>query len=428
MAPFLPWTIIHVELDALPDLPSRDDCSSILIFFWWRGTPLGDLQISADSLPFSKEMLAEAAAIAIARAVGNKVFATGFEAPLAENPTFKSRNATDWEALANLSHPLAEIPLVPSTKSPGVSIVVCTRERASSLCKCLLSLQSVLSAADEIIVVDNAPKTDETRKLIDQFPEIKYCLEPEPGLSKARNAGISACTREIIAFTDDDVLIHPLWVDRVRYIFSDLDLSAMTGLVLPQELETEAQVIFEMGHGNFGLDYRSRTYTPDFLEKSKWLGPPVWRIGAGANMAFRRDVFTRVGKFDERLGAGASGCSEDSEFWYRILANGGSCRFSPEAVVFHTHRRELSTFRQQMFFYMRGHVMALVIQFFRYKHVGNLIRLFFVLPGYYMLAIIYHGILGATEMRKSRQTEMFGAIAGLFYTVRHFADTAYSHD
>jgi len=99
-------------------------------------------------------------------------------------------------------------------------------------------------------------------------------------------------------------------------------------------------------------------------------GPPlpVWRIGAGANMAFSRNVFSRIGLFDERLGAGASGCSEDSEFWYRMLAAGMAIAYQPRAVVWHSHRVDRDAFGSQMKQYMRGHVAALLVQFEKHRH------------------------------------------------------------
>ncbi len=112
-------------------------------------------------------------------------------------------------------------------------------------------------------------------------------------------------------------------------------------------------------------------------------GVPVWRIGAGANMAFRREVFSRIGLFDERLGAGASGCSEDSEFWYRMLAAGMSIAYEPRAVVWHSHRGDRQAFRSQMKQYMRGHVAALLVQFEKHRHFGNIRRLFRAIPCYY---------------------------------------------
>ena len=88
-------------------------------------------------------------------------------------------------------------------------------------------------------------------------------------------------------------------------------------------------------------------------------------------MAFRREAFERVGLFDERLGAGAAGCSEDSELWYRLLAEGHQCRYAPTAVVFHYHRTHWEELRHQTYSYMRGHVAALFFQFDRYRHWGN---------------------------------------------------------
>ena len=90
-------------------------------------------------------------------------------------------------------------------------------------------------------------------------------------------------------------------------------------------------------------------------------------------------LIEQVGGFDERLDVGAAGCSGDSEMWYRIMASGGTCRYEPTAVVFHRHRRDLESFKQQIFSYMRGHVAALLIQFEKTGHWGNLRRLFLAL-------------------------------------------------
>ena len=64
----------------------------------------------------------------------------------------------------------------------------------------------------------------------------------------------------------------------------------MTGLVLPAELRTDAQVLFE-SHWSFNRGYRARTFDTAFFETGDRRMAPVWDIGAGVNMAFRRDVF-----------------------------------------------------------------------------------------------------------------------------------------
>ena len=158
----------------------------------------------------------------------------------------------------------------------------------------------------------------------------------------------------------------------------------MCGIVVPAVLDTEAQRFFQFDLGGFGSRYVPVRFDRRFLDANLAVGPQVWRIGAGANMAFRREVFDRVGHFDERLGAGASGCSEDSELWYRIIAAGGACLYEPRVMVRHHHRADWPGLRQQLRAYMKGHTAALLIQHERYGHQGNARRAFRQLPRYFL--------------------------------------------
>lgn len=133
-------------------------------------------------------------------------------------------------------------------------------------------------------------------------------------------------------------------------------------------------------------------------------------------MAFRRAIFDRVGLFDERLGVGQAGCSEDSEFWHRVLTHGWQCRYQPGAVAFHHHRREMAGLRKQIFFYMRGHVVALLVQFQRSKNLGNLARAFITLPWSYLRRLVRREF--GTERKENRvlMQEIGGYCSGLkFY-------------
>jgi GT2 family glycosyltransferase len=248
------------------------------------------------------------------------------------------------------------------------------------------------------------------------MPGIQYVLEPRPGLSVARNTGIHHSTGDIIAFTDDDVVVHPDWITGLQQGFDDPKVMAVTGLMLPAELQTEAQLIFQKSSTGPDWGYCALTFDTQFFEEMKHTGVPVWRIGAGANMAFRRKAFELVGYFDERLGAGASGCSEDSELWYRILAEGWICRYEPTGVIFHYHRSDLDTLKQQAYQYMRGHVAALLVQFANYKHSGNLRRLFITLPRYYGKRLLREFKRGFEPRRSSVLVEIGGCLAGVkFY-------------
>ncbi len=148
----------------------------------------------------------------------------------------------------------------------------------------------------------------------------------------------------------------------------------MTGLVIAAELETEAQLIFEK-HWSFNRGYIDKIYNTDFFKSTLASGPPVWEIGAGANMAFRKSVFEKTGYFDEILDAGAAGCNGDSEMWFRILSKGFTIHYNPRAVVFHEHRKDLKGLKKQIFYYMRGFTTAALIQQKQHPEAGYNYRL-----------------------------------------------------
>jgi GT2 family glycosyltransferase len=306
---------------------------------------------------------------------------------------------------------------LPVCEAGDISLVICTRDRPHALERCLQSLARQRSAPGEIMVVDNSA-TGSARPVCARFPEVTYHTEPQPGLSRARNAGVRAASCPIIAFTDDDVEPHPNWLSEVARTFRDHDVDSMTGLVLPASLETQAQRSFQFAMGAFGGSFVPVLFDRRFLEEQKAVGAQVWRIGAGANMAFRRSAFERAGLFDERLGAGASGCSEDSEIWYRLLALGGTCLHEPRAVTFHHHRGGWNELKSQMRVYARGHVSALVAQADAFGDRAGYKRMGWQLPRYYAgtaLSALSHGrrdrlaLLGA---------EVQGWLAGLTYLVR----------
>ena len=419
MSTFAPWKILHIELSAgIPTLTVEPRYQVIYAVFWWHGIPLGHQEISAAQLPMPVTQLANLVLQTIVPAVGDRLLAQGFKQPLPVISPNPARDMPiDFQALMALEKPLKQFQeRCFQPVSGSVSVVVCTRNRPEELARCLRSLQNLSLSPQQIIVVDNAPNSDATRQLVTQISGIQYVLEPRPGLSVARNTGIRHSMGDIIAFTDDDVVVHPDWIARLHPGFQDPRVMAVTGLMLPAELETEAQLIFHRGAGGSGWGYRALTFDPQFFTDMKPRGVPVWRIGAGANMAFRRKAFDLVGYFDERLGAGASGCSEDSEFWYRILAEGWLCRYEPTAVIYHYHRRDIDSLKYQTYQYMRGHVAALLVQFANHKHWGNIRRIVLALPKYYKDRLLQELKTGLKPRHSYLWAEITGCLAGVkFY-------------
>jgi len=304
-------------------------------------------------------------------------------------------------------------------KSPGiadVSVIICTRNRSGDLHRCLHSLYAQTCLPGEVIVVDNAPADDSTYSVVKQFAEVIYHKELRPGLSIARNAGIRLAGSPVIAFTDDDVVLHPLWVYYVQESFAMPQVGAMTGLVIASSLNTESQQLFEKQY-SFNRGYCDKLYDKIYFNAGLATGPRVWNIGAGANMAFRRSVFNAAGYFDERLGAGAAGCSEDSEMWYRILAKEFAIHYNPRAVGFHEHRKEANALKRQVFSYMRGHAAAALIQQSQTKEAGYrryLYRMIFKS----CMPLLIKRFFQANE-RKMILIQLHGIFSGILFFVRN---------
>jgi GT2 family glycosyltransferase len=297
------------------------------------------------------------------------------------------------------------------------SVVICTRDRPEELRRCLESLPRQTLRPSEVIVVDNASRDGRTREVA-LAAGVIYMREDRPGLDIARNTGARRARSSIVAYTDDDVLLHATWLERLVAAFDAPQIGAVTGLVLPAELATEAQRHFET-HWGFGRGYLRKDFDAALFRSQCDAVFHAWEIGAGASMAFRREVFERVGFFDERLDVGQAGCSGDSEFWYRVLAGGMTCRYEPRAVALHFHRRTLDGLAQQIHHYMRGHAAALLVQHERTGIAANCRQAFVGMPRWYA-SRLWRRLRGArTPADRFLRQEVLGYVSGLWFYLRH---------
>ncbi|WP_153799826.1 glycosyltransferase family 2 protein [Foetidibacter luteolus] len=303
--------------------------------------------------------------------------------------------------------------------SPGqVSVVICTRNRSVYLKSCLQRLLQQQHKPLEIIVVDNAPTDNLTKEVVASFPGVQYCLESRPGLDFARNAGAKAATGSIIAYTDDDAVLDSLWTYYMAQAFNRDNVMGVTGLIFAEEITGMAQLVFE-SFWTFNRGYLFKDYDAAWFNAHVQEGAPAWEIGAGASMAFRREIFSKIGYFDERLDVGAAGCNGDSEYWYRILASGYTIRYTPLAVAYHQHRREMKALKRQIFYYMRGFTAALYIQHERFGHKGNLRHLYRKLLPWY-LRIFPKALRSRFTYNYSTYIpELNGIVSGLFFYYRN---------
>jgi GT2 family glycosyltransferase len=192
----------------------------------------------------------------------------------------------------------------------------------------------------EILVVDNTPGNSDIAQTTSNTA-VRYIRERRPGLNWGRNRGIEQARHDIIAFTTDNTRVDSHWLRAIANAFHKTRAMAMTGLVAPAELETEAQVCFEHNYG-MGRGIRWQTLRRGRLTNSDLL----WAngFGSGANMAFRRELFSEIGPFDEALGTGTPvGGGGDIEFLQRLVMRGHTLLYEPSALVWQYHPRDAAS-------------------------------------------------------------------------------------
>ncbi len=415
MKKFRPYDIIHINLYEPKNLllPAKDN-NGKYILIWWKEIALGQFFIDPETVFDDKEYKAQIVSTIIDTIEFYEKKINGVS--IGWETWLLNHNPEDWQN--KLQYIFEPFIYQKYPRTVSVSVIICTCNRPVWLNECLEFLKKSITMPEEIIVVDNAPENNDTYDIVNKFKNVAYVKEPRKGLSFARNAGIKKANAPIIAFTDDDVQVHSLWVYRLSEIFQNDKIAAMTGLVITSELETEAQYIFEK-HWSFNRGFVEKIYGTNYFESALRKGPPVWEIGAGANMAFRKSIIDAVGYFNEFLGAGASGCSEDSEMWFRILAEGYEIKYDPKAITFHKHRKDMKSLKKQIFQYMRGFTVAALMQQKQFPPAAYKRHIFINLPRYYF-ALIKKGFPYYRAQYQTLSSEMKGILSGLRYYYKNF--------
>lgn len=186
---------------------------------------------------------------------------------------------------------------------------------------------------------------------------------------------------DIVAYIDDDVVVPSGWLRRILAPFSDERVMCVSGLVLPLELETDSQEMFEK-YGGLGRGYAPRVFGEEFFNTKHSV--QSWTLGGTANVAIRKSVIRQSGMFDETLGPGyPTGVGEDIYMFYRILKFGHLCYYEPAAYVWHKHRNSMKALRKQLYSYHKGQVSYQLRCLVSDGDMRVLRQLFYDLPWWY---------------------------------------------
>jgi O-antigen biosynthesis protein len=221
------------------------------------------------------------------------------------------------------------------SRLPRCSVVVCTRDRPGQLEVCARAVLGLDYPHVELLIVDNAPSDDRARRLAEDMG-VRYILEPQPGLSRARNRGARACDGDIVAFLDDDSVPEPGWLTELVGEFGDPRVMGVTGPITPmcdgRDEEEMRRLASSLRH--FSPERRVvDNETPNWFELANFGG-----LGCGGNMAFRRELFDAWPGFHEGLGLGtALPAGEENQAFFSLIDRGHRIAYTPRAIVRHPY-------------------------------------------------------------------------------------------
>jgi GT2 family glycosyltransferase len=358
---FTPTRVLEVELsDPLPDVepaesPRGQLYTTALVFVRLHSEPivLTEVQLRQGSL--SAQELSDTLWPHVASRVAAHLAADGIETPTGLDPS-------------GISVPDGDAPSCERARdeflrsAPTLSVLLPSRERPERLRSCLESILACEYPSDRVrlIVVDNAPVTSATRDLVTTYrdrADITYVREDVTGSASARNRGLKEVETEIVVMTDDDTVVDRHWLTEIARTFDAFqDAAAVSGLLIPMELDTPAQLWFEQWGGfGRGVDTRVFDLGENWPEEEPLYPWTAGIFGTANNFAFRAQALRDVCAFDPALGNGTPALGGvDTEVMLRTILSGHQIVYQPRAIVHHAHRVDYDSLRRQIYGYGAG--------------------------------------------------------------------------
>lgn len=210
------------------------------------------------------------------------------------------------------------------------SVIVPAYDSRGTIASCLEALlhQSVPPDEYEIIVVDDG-SSDGTGEIVRRY-DVTYLPQPYRGPAAARNLGVAQAAGDIVLFTDADCVPAADWIEKMSLPFDDDEIVGVKGTYQTRQRELMARFV--------QLEYEDKY---ERMRKTRFVDF-VDTYSAG----YRRDVLLANDGFD----TGFPGASvEDQELSFRLSKRGYKMVFQPEAIVYHRHAADLTSYVRKKF-------------------------------------------------------------------------------
>ncbi|RPI83214.1 MAG: glycosyltransferase family 2 protein [Chloroflexi bacterium] len=205
------------------------------------------------------------------------------------------------------------------SKTDFISVIIPTYNRRSFLEEAFhsITLQTLARDRFEVIVVDDGSTVGTPEIDFRKYPiSIRYIYQSNQGDAAARNTGALQSQAELLVFIDDDILLHPCYLEIIASAHTGSSNKIITGNEIIWNFETEPPY-------SLPLD-------PALINCSEMNFADV----CSNNMSIRREQYLDVGMM-EGLGFLGSSMWCDVDFSYRAFLKGFSFLHCPQAVCWH---------------------------------------------------------------------------------------------
>ncbi len=221
----------------------------------------------------------------------------------------------------------------------SVSIIIPTFNGASRIGNCLDSLASQTPGREvEILVVDDG-STDNIAGVVERYSAVRLITQKNAGPAAARNRGAREARGKVILFTDDDCVPMPDWLEAMLEPFNQPDVVGAKGIYRTHQKSLAARFVQIEYEDKYRL--MRNLASIDFIDT----------YSAG----FVRDRFLEMTGYDTSFPVA---CAEDVELSYRMSARGWKMKFTPAAIVFHTHPDKFSSYLKKKYKFAFWRVLA----------------------------------------------------------------------
>ena len=260
------------------------------------------------------------------------------------------RLVTDWQfgivAAGRQPRPvcalLANLPrrLDPPIDSLSISVIVCTRNGSKTLPACLESIKRLRYLKFEVLIIDDG-STDAVPDIIKAYPTVRAFRQEPSGLSAARNLGMKEARGTLLAYTDDDCMVHPDWLIHLARAFtSDEKVVAAGGPNIPPPPRNGTEAVVAAAPGSPAhvlLNDTEAEHLP------------------GCNLAIRKTALEAIGGFRPVF----TTAGDDVDICWRLREAGGTLKYVPGAMVWHHRRFTVSAYLRQQRGYGRAEALLM---------------------------------------------------------------------